>query len=159
MFRSPKDHPQGVRHALLKLPLYTINMYAYVGDVGACIRYKVSPCLPVHVCSLLPCLILARYKKWKNLQLYSLSDYTFCCRSITHQSSCVVYHLQVALYLYSSLTPPPPVCNISIQFHHPWFHSPNNTMRGTKWWSQSQCSFLHSFVTFSLLNPDRLLRN
>jgi len=35
MFRSPKDHPQGVRQALLKLPLCTINMYAYVGDVGA----------------------------------------------------------------------------------------------------------------------------
>ena len=33
MFRSPKDHPQGVRQALLKLPLCTINMYAYVGDV------------------------------------------------------------------------------------------------------------------------------
>ena len=39
MFWSPKDHPQGVRQALLKFPLYTINMYAYVGDVGACIRY------------------------------------------------------------------------------------------------------------------------
>ena len=39
MFRSPKDHPQGVRQALLKLPLYTINMYAYVGDVGAYISY------------------------------------------------------------------------------------------------------------------------
>jgi len=38
MFRSPKDHPQGVRQALLKLPLCTINMYAYVGDVGACLR-------------------------------------------------------------------------------------------------------------------------
>jgi hypothetical protein len=38
MFRSPKDHPQGVRQTLLKLPLYTVNMYAYVGDVGACIR-------------------------------------------------------------------------------------------------------------------------
>ena len=36
MFRSPWDHPQGVRQALLKLPLCTINMYAYVGDVGAC---------------------------------------------------------------------------------------------------------------------------
>ena len=30
MFRSPKDHLQGVGQALLKLPLYTINMYAYV---------------------------------------------------------------------------------------------------------------------------------
>ena len=39
MFRSPKDHPQGVRQALLKLPLCTINMYACVGDVGACSRY------------------------------------------------------------------------------------------------------------------------
>ena len=39
MFRSPKDHPQGVRQALIKLPLCTINMYAYVGDVGARIRY------------------------------------------------------------------------------------------------------------------------
>ena len=32
MFRSPKDHLQGVRQALLNLPLCTINMYAYVGD-------------------------------------------------------------------------------------------------------------------------------
>ena len=39
MFRSPKDQPQGVRQALLKLPLYTTYTYAYVGDVGACIRY------------------------------------------------------------------------------------------------------------------------
>jgi len=38
MFRSPKGHHQGVRKALLKLPLRTINMYAYVGDVGACIK-------------------------------------------------------------------------------------------------------------------------
>jgi len=43
MFRSPKDHPQGVRQALLKLPPCTINMYAYVGDVGACFRYQVTP--------------------------------------------------------------------------------------------------------------------
>ena len=43
MFWSPKDHPQGVRQALLKLPLCTVNMYAYVGDVGACIRYYVMP--------------------------------------------------------------------------------------------------------------------
>jgi len=34
MFRSPKDHPQGIRQALLKLPLYTINMYAYVSDIA-----------------------------------------------------------------------------------------------------------------------------
>jgi len=32
-FGPQKDHPQGVRQALLKLPLCTINMYAYVGDV------------------------------------------------------------------------------------------------------------------------------
>ena len=37
MFRSPKDYPQGVRQALLELALYTINMCAYVGDVGACL--------------------------------------------------------------------------------------------------------------------------
>jgi len=37
MFRSPKEHPQGVRQALLKLPLCTINIYTYVGDVGACL--------------------------------------------------------------------------------------------------------------------------
>ena len=43
MFRSPNDHPQGVRQALRKLPLCTINMYAYVGDVGACIGYYVMP--------------------------------------------------------------------------------------------------------------------
>jgi len=35
MFRSPKDHPQGLGQALLKLPLCAINMYACVGDVGA----------------------------------------------------------------------------------------------------------------------------
>jgi len=33
MFRSPKDHPQAVSQALLKLPLCIINMYDYVGDV------------------------------------------------------------------------------------------------------------------------------
>jgi hypothetical protein len=36
MFRSPYDHLQGALQALLKLPLCTINMHAYVGDVGAC---------------------------------------------------------------------------------------------------------------------------
>ena len=36
MFRSPKDHPEGVLQALLNLPLCTINIYAFVGDVGAC---------------------------------------------------------------------------------------------------------------------------
>ena len=40
MFRSPKDHPQGVRQALLKLPLCTINVYAFVGDVGAFTHIK-----------------------------------------------------------------------------------------------------------------------
>jgi len=38
-FGPLKDHPQGVRQTLLKLPLCTINMYAYVGDVGKSIRY------------------------------------------------------------------------------------------------------------------------
>jgi len=41
MFRSPKHHPRGVCQALLQLPLCTINMYDYVGDVGA--RLDVLP--------------------------------------------------------------------------------------------------------------------
>ena len=40
------DHPQGVVQALLKLPQCTINMYAYIGDVEACIRYYVMPLSP-----------------------------------------------------------------------------------------------------------------
>ena len=41
MFRSPKYHPQGVRQALLQLSQCTINMYAYVGDVGACLLDRI----------------------------------------------------------------------------------------------------------------------
>jgi hypothetical protein len=29
--------------SLAKVTLYTINMYTYVSDVGACIRYEVMP--------------------------------------------------------------------------------------------------------------------
>ena len=48
-FGPQKDHPQGVRQALLKLPLCTINMYAYmyVGDVGACLWH--APTSPTYM--------------------------------------------------------------------------------------------------------------
>ena len=34
---APKGPSSGSSQALLNLPLCTINMYAYVGDVGACL--------------------------------------------------------------------------------------------------------------------------
>ena len=34
-----KGPSSGSTQALLKLPLCTINIYAYVGDVGVCIRH------------------------------------------------------------------------------------------------------------------------
>ena len=43
MFRSPKDHPQGVRQALLQLPLCTIIMYAYVGMWEHALGIKLCP--------------------------------------------------------------------------------------------------------------------
>jgi hypothetical protein len=68
MFRSQKDHHQGVRQTFLKLHLCTTNMYACVGDA---LGIKLCPCLPVDMCSLLLCLIpsvliLARYKNENN---------------------------------------------------------------------------------------------